>query len=214
MNLDIDDRPHIMLDIETWGAVPPHGKLAHPTPMQIAWVVFEINSNDITHGLRRSYLFHPTIAQNTETFDFDWRTVAFHIENGNANLIQRAIRDGIKSRRKAKNVIGRFRSGYADVDASGGSVWVSGAGFDVPILRNFALQVGADHVWDHHRIRDLRALAPLPSPEYTLRGDVRFEHGGKQHEAVSDCLHQIEQLAAKLSVSTDEYSGLSRMEAE
>ena len=81
-------------------------------------------------------------------------------------------------------------------NAGKGPVWAHGIVFDIGILEDLYGQTGIEVPWKYGDVRDVRTVVrELPRQRTLIDHDFMVQHGLVPHDPLSDCEHQIYNLA-------------------
>lgn len=174
-HLDFKKKEHVMLDIETLGSA--HNSVI----LQIAMVKFNLNG-DIGGKIE---LFPSIEEQISSRRKIDNSTVDWW-EKNNQDLLMELM---LKAKEPRKDILKSVRTGLVVDGMDYPYVWARSPIFDVAILSDY---LNAPNIFNYRRQMDVRAI------EF-LTGDKPKA----SHNAIEDCLFQIEFIASSLQRMKD-----------
>lgn len=173
---------HIMIDIETLG------RNADAVILSVAMVKFNFGKSTVAEHDLGIQLF-PEVQKQFKNRSCDWNSIQWWLKQSEDT--QQAMIDNERHRVTMERVVESIR---IYIDSKDYKIWANGASFDPPIVRHLFSQYNIKEPWDFRRVFDVRTinwLSKIDSKSIPLHAD------GIKHDALSDCLWQIDVLNAQ-----------------
>lgn len=171
-HFQIDQYPHVMIDLETMGAHP------NAAIVSIAAVEFDISSGQFGRKFYEKVELQTCLDLGMTV---DGSTIMWWLAQ------DEAARRELQSGQRNINWVLFKLTHWLAACMPGFEIWGNGISFDLAILSNAYRAVGQSRPWSHRVERDVRTMVML-FPE--VKASTAFR--GVRHHPVADCLHQIE----------------------